>query len=206
VRSLPAVVHTRQVAAATANGRESAKEKTVTDNILDGILDTPFPQIADQILHDAATLARLEAETAEYVKAIELLRPYMEGFPTRTVREALELMRADMEAASQHQAAPQPEAQTVVLLPAPTFIQISRGKSSMDDKYLWVNLATAEDLRAQVRLSRRGSFRRTWTEGVLAEYGEQLTDGVQLGDVWPALREAVTNRVAPATKEEPEHV
>jgi len=155
----------------------------VSNNILDGLLDTPFDQIADQVLHDTAQRARLEAETAEYEKVIELLRPYMEGYPNRTVREALELLRSDMAAANQHQAAPQP----VLLLPAPACIQISRDGNS---RALRTDFATAADLRAQVRLSRRGSFRRTWAEGVLAEYGEQLTEGVQLGDVWPALREA----------------
>jgi hypothetical protein len=72
----------------------------VTESILDGLLDTPFTEIASQITRDTAQLARLEAETAEYVKAIEMLRPYMEDFPNRTVREALEIMRADKTAAA----------------------------------------------------------------------------------------------------------
>jgi len=67
-------------------------------DILAPLLDTKFAEIRDQVIHDVVLRAYFEAYTPDLARAMQKVRPYLEGHPDRTVREALELLRADLDA------------------------------------------------------------------------------------------------------------
>ena len=76
----------------------------MADNVLAPLMDTPYSEIADAVIYDVVIRAQLEAYTSDFEMAMRKLRPYLEGHPSRTVREALELLRADL--TNHNQAAP----------------------------------------------------------------------------------------------------
>jgi hypothetical protein len=139
---------------------------------------------------DVREIAKRNRFVAADLKArrdmMEALRPYMEGNPTRTVAEAIGLMRDYLNSAPLGSKPVLTDAQAKVfgfkVLRTPKFIQESK------DRYICVEYATAEILRASCRLERRGSNRRLWMERVLVDHAEQLKDGATLGDVFPELR------------------
>lgn len=74
-------------------------------DILAPLLDTKYAEIRDQVIRDITLRAYFEACTPDLARAMQKVRPYLEGHPNRTVREAIALLRADLDATNHPQPA-----------------------------------------------------------------------------------------------------